>query len=75
MAGVSGVEEEDRLDGKMFMDLLVVIVQATELGKMMSLSWPMDVGHLFVVVELGQGCLYLLVKDCHEIVGQQLVPD
>ncbi len=75
MVGVSGVEEEDNLDGKLFVDLLVVIVRAMELVKMMSLSWTMGVGHLFVVVELGQGCLYLLVKGCFEIVGQQLVPD
>ena len=75
MAGVSEVDEGDNLDGKLFVDLLVVIVRATELVKVMSLSWTMGVGHLFVVVELGKGCLYLLVKGCHEIVGQQLVPD
>ncbi len=65
MAGVSGVEEGDNLDGKLFADLLVVIVRATELVKRMSLSWIMDVGRLFVVIELGQGWLYLLVKGCH----------
>jgi hypothetical protein len=74
MAGVSGVEEGDNLDGKLFVDLLVVIVRATELVKMMSLIWIMDVGRLFVVIELGQGWLYLLVKGCHQIVGQRLVP-
>jgi hypothetical protein len=74
MAGVSGVEEGNNLDGKLFVDLLVVIVRATELVKMMSLSWIMGVGQLFVVIELGQGCLYLLVKGCLQIVGQQLMP-
>jgi hypothetical protein len=74
MAGVLGVEEEDSLDGKLFVELLVVIVRATELVKMKNLSWIMDVGRLFVVVKLGQGWLYLLVKGCHQIVGQQLVP-
>ena len=75
MAGVSGVEEEDSLDEKLFVDLLVVIVRATELVKTMNLSWIMDVGQLFVVIELGQGWLYLLMKGCRPIVGQQLVPD
>ncbi len=75
MAGVSEVEEGNNLDGKLFVDLLVVIVQATDLVKMMSLSWIMGVGQLFVVIELGQGCLYLLVNGCLQIVGQQLVPD
>ncbi len=65
MAGVSGVEEGNDLDGKLFVDLLVVIVRAKELVKMMSLNWIMDVGRLFVVIELGQGWLYLLVKGCH----------
>ncbi len=65
MAWVSGVEEGDNLDGTLFVDLLVVIVRATELVKTMSLSWIMDVGRLFVVIELGQGWLYLLVKSCH----------
>ncbi len=74
MAGVSGVEEGNNWDGKLFVDLLVVIVRATELVKMMSLSWIMGVSQLFVVIELGQGWLYLLVKGCHQIVGQQLVP-
>jgi hypothetical protein len=45
-----------------------------ELVKMMSLNWIMDVARLFEVVELGQGWLYLLVKGCHQIVVQQLVP-
>ena len=62
--GVSGVEEGNRLDGKLSVDLLVVIVRATELVKTMSLSWIMDVGRLFVVIELGQGWLYLLVMGC-----------
>ncbi len=53
MAGVSGVEEEDNLDGKLFVDLLVVIARATELVKMMSLSWIMDVGRLFDLGEFG----------------------
>ena len=62
------------LDGKLFVDLLVVTVRATELVKMMSLNWIMDVGQLLEVVELGQGWLYLLVKGCLQIVGQQLMP-
>jgi hypothetical protein len=74
MAGASGVEEGDNLDGKLFVDLLVVIVRAMEVTKMTSLSWIMDVGRLFVVIELGQGWLYLLVKGCLQIVGQQLMP-
>jgi hypothetical protein len=74
MAGASGVEEENNLDGKLFVDLLVVIVRATELVKTMNLNWIMDVGRLFVVIELGQGWLYLLVKGCLQIVGQQLMP-
>ncbi len=65
MAGVSEVEEEDSLDGRLFVDQLVVIVRAVELVKMMSLNWIMDVARLFEVVELGQGWLYLLVKGCH----------
>ena len=69
MAGVSEVEEGNNLDGKLFVDLLVVIVRATELVKMMSLSWIMDVGRLFVVIELGHGWLYLLRKGCRPIVG------
>ncbi len=69
------VEEGNDLDGKLFADLLVVIVRSTELVKTMSLSWIMDVGRLFVVIELGQGWLYLLMKGCHQIVGQRLVPD
>jgi hypothetical protein len=74
MAGVSEVEEEDSLDEKLFVDLLVVIVRATELVKMMSLSWIMDVARLFDLVELGQGWMYLLVKGCPQIVGQLLMP-
>jgi hypothetical protein len=65
MAGVSGVEEGNDLDGKLFVDLLVVIVRVMGLVKMMSLSWIMDVAQLSVVIELGQGWLYLLVKGCH----------
>ncbi len=61
---VSGVEEGRCLDGKLFVDLLVVTVRATELVKMMSLNWIMDVGRSFELVELGQGWLYLLVKGC-----------
>jgi hypothetical protein len=38
MAGVSEVEEGNSLDEKLFVDLLVVIVRATELVKRMSLS-------------------------------------
>ena len=53
------------LDGRLFVDLLVVTVRVTELVKMMSLNWIMDVGQLFGLVELGQGWLYLLVKGCH----------
>ena len=62
MAGVSEVEEVNSLDGKLFVDLLVVIVRATELVKMMSLNLIMGAGHLFVAVKLRQGWLYLLVK-------------
>ncbi len=65
MAGVSEVEEGNSLDEKLFVDLLVVIVRATELVKKMSLSWTTDVGRLFVMIELGQGWLYLLVKGCY----------
>jgi hypothetical protein len=75
MAGVSEVEEVNSLDGKLFVDLLVVNVRVTELVKKMSLSLIMDVGRLFIVIELGQGWLYLLMKGCRPIVGQQLVPD
>ncbi len=75
MAGVSEVEEGDSLDEKLFVDLLVVIVRATDLVKMMSLSWIMDVARLFELVELGQGWMYLLVRGYPQIVGQQLVPD
>ena len=64
MAGVSGVEEGRCLDGKLFVDLLVVTVRATELVKMMSLNWIMDVGRLLELIELGQGWLYLLVMGC-----------
>ncbi len=70
MAGVSGVEEEDSLDEKLFVDLLVVIVRVTELVRTMSLSRIMDVGLSFVVIKLGQGWLYLLVKGCLPVVGQ-----
>ncbi len=63
--GVSGVEEGLCLDGRLFVDLLVVTGRATELVKMMSLNWIMDVGRLFELVELGQGWLYLLVRGCH----------
>ncbi len=63
MAEVEEVEEEDGLDEKLFVDLPVwsvdlpvVIVQAMELVKMMSLNWLMDVVRLFEVVKLGQGC-------------------
>jgi hypothetical protein len=48
----------------LFVDLLVVTVQVTELVKMMSLNWIMDVGRLLELVELGQGWLYLLVMGC-----------
>ncbi len=65
MEGVSGVEEGNDLDGRLFVDLLVVIVRASELVRMMSLSWIMDVGRLSELVELGQGWLYLLVRGCH----------
>ncbi len=65
MVGVSGVEEEDSLDEKLFVDLPVVIVRVMELVKMMSLIWIMDVARLFELVELGQGWMYLLVKGCH----------
>ena len=71
---VSEVEEEDSLDEKLFVDLLVVIVRVTELVRTMSLSRITDVGLSFVVVKLGQGWLYLLVKGCREVVGQRLVP-
>jgi|FrelakmetLWP11LW_1041352.scaffolds.fasta_scaffold449561_1 hypothetical protein len=74
MAGVSEVEEEDSLDEKLFVDLLVVIVRVTELVRTMSLSRIMDVGLSFVVIKLGQGWLYLLVKGCLQVVGQRLVP-
>ena len=65
MVEVSGAEEENNLDEKLFVDLLVVIVRATDLVKMMNLSWIMDVARLFELVELGQGWMYLLVKGCH----------
>ena len=74
MVEVSGVEEGNNLDGKLFADLLVVIVRATELVKTMILSWIMNVGRLFDLVELGQGWMYLLVKGYPQIVGQLLVP-
>jgi hypothetical protein len=74
MAEVSGVEGEDSLVGKLFFDLLRMIVRATELVKMTNLSWIMDVDWSFVVIKLGQGWLYLLVKGCLRIVGQRLVP-
>jgi hypothetical protein len=56
MAGVREVEEEDGLDEKLFVDLPVVIVQAMEPAKMMSLIWKTGVVRLFAVVVLGQGC-------------------
>ncbi len=59
------VEEVRCLDGRLFVDLLVVTVRATELVKMMSLNWIIDVGRLVELVELGQGWLYFLVKGCH----------
>ena len=59
------MEEGRCLDGRLFVDLLVVTVRATELVKMMSLNWIMDVGKLLELVELGQGWLYLLVKGCY----------
>ncbi len=52
------------LDGRLFVDLLVVTVRATDLVKMMNLNWIMDVGRLLELVELGQGWLYLLVMGC-----------
>ncbi len=58
------MEEGQCLDGRLFADLLVVTVQVTELVKMMSLNWIMDVGRLLELVELGQGWLYLLVMGC-----------
>ncbi len=58
------MEEGQCLDGRLFVDLLVVTVQETELVKMMSLNWIMDVGRLRESVELGQGWLYLLVRGC-----------
>jgi hypothetical protein len=74
MAGVLAVEEEDSLDEKLFVDLLVVIFRVTELVRTTSLSRIRDVGLLFVVVKLGQGWWYLLVKGCLQVVGQRLVP-
>ena len=83
MAEVEEVEEEeDGLGEKLFVDLPmwsvdlpVVIVQAMELVKrMMNLMLIMDVVRLFEVVELGQGCYYLPMKNTLEIVGQQLMP-
>ena len=65
MAEVEEVEEEDDLGEKLFVGLPVVIVRVMGLVKMMSLSWIMDVAQLSVVIELGQGWLYLLVKGCH----------
>ena len=63
MAGVEEVEEEDGLDKRLFVnlpvwsvELPVVIVQAMELMKMMSLIRKTDAVRLFEVVELGQGC-------------------
>jgi hypothetical protein len=74
MAGVLGVEEVVDLVGKLFFDLLRVIVRVTELVRTTSLSRIMDVGLSFVVIKLGQGWLYLLVKGCLQVVGQRLVP-
>ncbi len=73
-AEVEEVEEEDDLGEKLFVDLPVVVVQAMDLVKMMSLNWIMDVVRLFEVVELGQDCWYLPMKKTLEIVGQQLMP-
>ncbi len=66
LAGLEYVEEEYSLDEevegeaglgeKLFVDLPVVIVQAMELEKMMSLIRKADVVRLFEVVGLGQGC-------------------
>ncbi len=75
MAVVSGVEEVVDLVGKLFFDLLRVIVQVTEIVKTTNLIRIMDVGWSFVVIKLGLGWLYLLVKGCLQVVGQQLVPD
>ncbi len=55
MAEVEEVEEEDGLGEKLSVDLPVVIVQAMELVKMMSLNWIADVVLLYEVVGLGQG--------------------
>jgi hypothetical protein len=74
MAGVLGVEEVVDLVGKLFFDLLRVIVRVTELLKTTNLILIMDVGWLFVAIKLGQGWLYLLVKGCLQVVGQRLVP-
>ncbi len=74
MAGVLGVEEVVDLVGKLFFDLLRVIVRVTEMVKTTNLIRIMDVGWLFVVLKLGQGWLYLLVKGCLQVVGQRLVP-
>ncbi len=52
----------------------MVIVQEMELVKMMSSIEIVDVVRLFEVVELGQGCWYLPMKETPEIVGQQLMP-
>ena len=59
------MEEGQCLGGRLFVDLLVVTVRATELVKRMSLNWIMDVGRLRESVELEQGWLYLLVRGCH----------
>ena len=74
MAGVLGVEEVVDLVGKLFFELLRVFVRVTELVRTTSLSRIMDVGLSFVVIKLGQGWLYLLVKGCLQVVGQRLVP-
>ena len=74
MAVVLGVEEVVDLVGKLFFELLRVIVRVTELVKTTNLIRRRDVGWLFVVLKLGQGWLYLLVKGCLQVVGQRLVP-
>ncbi len=74
MAGVLGVEEVVDLVGKLFFDLLRVIVRVTDLVKTTNLIRIMDVGWPFVVIKLGQGWSYLLVKGCLQVVGQRLVP-
>ncbi len=68
-------EEEDNLDGMLSFDGPEVIFRCTALVKMM-MNWNclMNVGRLFEVGELGQGCLYLPMNETRQIVGLQLVP-